>query len=89
VSDVLANNYLEANSIPIALISETHLKPSLKFKCPSYITYRSERVNQHGGGHFPSSCLLFKRLVRTSEETHYELSIGLFVPHRKHIMSCL
>jgi hypothetical protein len=26
---------------------------------------------------------------RTSQQTRYELSIGLFVPHRKHIMSCL
>jgi hypothetical protein len=27
--------------------------------------------------------------IRTSQETHYGLSIGLFVPHRKHIMRCL
>jgi hypothetical protein len=43
-------NYLNASNIPIALISETHLQPSTKFKYPNYITYRSDRLNQRGGG---------------------------------------
>jgi hypothetical protein len=30
-----------------------------------------------------------KTLINTSQETHYELSIGLFVPHRKLIINCL
>jgi hypothetical protein len=43
-------NYLEVNNIPIALVNETHLQPTTKFKCPNYITYRSDRLNQRGGG---------------------------------------
>jgi hypothetical protein len=43
-------NYLEANNIPIALISEPHLQPSITFKCSNYITYRSDRITQQGGG---------------------------------------
>jgi hypothetical protein len=42
--------YLEANNIPISLISETHLKSSMKRKFPNYITYQSDRLNQRGGG---------------------------------------
>jgi hypothetical protein len=36
--------------------------------------------NYHNSGHYPSSCLLFKTQIN---------SIGLPVPHRKHIMSLL
>jgi hypothetical protein len=43
----------------------------------------------HNSGHSPSSYLLFKSSVRTSQETHNVLSVGLLVPQRKHIMSCL
>jgi hypothetical protein len=43
-------NYLEVNNIPIALVNETHLQPTTTFKCPNYITYRSDRLNQRGGG---------------------------------------
>jgi exonuclease III len=43
-------NYLEANNLPIALIGETHLHPSNSFKCANYITYRSDRSTQRGGG---------------------------------------
>jgi hypothetical protein len=43
-------NYLEANNIPIALISETHLQSSITFRCSYYITYRSDRIAQQGGG---------------------------------------
>jgi hypothetical protein len=37
-------SYLEVNNIPIALVNETHLQPTTKFKCPNYITYRSDRL---------------------------------------------
>jgi hypothetical protein len=43
-------HYPEANNIPIVLISETHLQPSTKFKCPNYTTSQSDRLNQRGGG---------------------------------------
>jgi exonuclease III len=43
-------NYLEANNIPIALIRETRLHPSISFKCPHFITHRSDRITQQGGG---------------------------------------
>jgi hypothetical protein len=43
-------NYLEANDIPIALLNETHLKSSTKFKCPNYNVYRSDREERPGGG---------------------------------------
>jgi hypothetical protein len=43
-------NYLETNNIIIAQISETHLKTCKKFNCPNYITYRSDMLNQRGGG---------------------------------------
>jgi hypothetical protein len=53
-------NYLEANNIPIALISETRLQASMKLKCPNYITYRSDRLNQYGGGTSILICRDFK-----------------------------
>jgi exonuclease III len=43
-------NYLEANNIPVGLISETHLQPSITFKCANYFTYRSDITTQRGGG---------------------------------------
>jgi hypothetical protein len=42
-------NYLEVNSIPVTLISETHLQPSMKFKCQNYFIYRTDRLNHFGG----------------------------------------
>jgi hypothetical protein len=75
-------NYLEANNIPIALISETHLQPSTKFKCPNYITYRSDRLNQRGGGtailirqDFKHSEILLPRLQHM-EATAIQLNIN-------------
>jgi endonuclease/exonuclease/phosphatase family metal-dependent hydrolase len=43
-------NHLEANNIPVALIAETHLQPSITFKCANYFTYRSDRTTQRSGG---------------------------------------
>jgi hypothetical protein len=56
-------NYLEANSIPIALINETHLQPFTKFKCPNYITYRSDRLTQRGGG----TAILIRQDIKHNE----------------------
>jgi hypothetical protein len=39
-------NYVEVNSLPVALISETRLQLSMKFKSANYKTYRSDRLNQ-------------------------------------------
>ena len=65
-------NYLEANNIPIALISETHLQPSTKFKCPNYITYRTDRLNQRGGG----TAILIRQDLKHSE---------IFLPRLQHM----
>jgi hypothetical protein len=56
-------NYLEANNIPIALISETHLQPSITFKCSNYITYRPDRITQRGGG----TAILIRRDINHNE----------------------
>jgi exonuclease III len=56
-------NYLEANNIPIALISETHLQPSITFKCLYYIIYRSDRIAQQGGG----TAILIRRDINHNE----------------------
>jgi hypothetical protein len=42
--------------------------------------YRFVTVVYHNSGHYPLSCLLFKTQLN---------SVGLSVPHRKHIMSPL
>jgi hypothetical protein len=34
-------NYFEDN-IPIAILNETHLNSTTKFKCPNYCVYRSD-----------------------------------------------
>jgi hypothetical protein len=65
-------NYLDANNIPRALISETHLQFSTKFKCPNYITYRSDRLNQRGGG----TAILIRR-------DFYNRSVGFITPDPK------
>jgi hypothetical protein len=56
-------NYLEANNIAIALINETHLHPSMKFKCPNYYTYRTDRHDRPGGG----TAILIKKEIKHSE----------------------
>jgi hypothetical protein len=56
-------NYLETNNIPIALISETHLEPSMKFKCANFITYRSYRSAQLGGG----AAILIRQYIKHNE----------------------
>jgi hypothetical protein len=65
-------NYLEANNIPIALISETHLQPSMKFKCPNFITYRSDRPAQLGGG----TAILVRQDIKHDE---------FFLPHLQRV----
>jgi exonuclease III len=56
-------NYLEANNIPIALLNETHLHPSTKFKCPNYCVYRSDREGGPGGG----TAILIRIEIKHSE----------------------
>jgi hypothetical protein len=65
-------NYLETNSIPIALINETHLQPSTKFKCPNYITYRSDRLTQRSGG----IAILIRQDIKHNE---------ILLPHLQHM----
>jgi hypothetical protein len=64
-------NYLEYN-IPIALLNETHLKPSIKFKCPNYCVYRSDRENRPGGG----TAILIRKEIQ-----HFEI----FLPKLQHM----
>jgi exonuclease III len=56
-------NYLEANNIPIALITETHLQPSINFKCTNFRTYRSDRLAQRGGG----TAILIRQDIKQNE----------------------
>jgi exonuclease III len=55
--------YLEANNIAIALVNETHLHPSMKFKCPNYYTYKTDRQDRPGGG----TAILIKKEIKHSE----------------------
>lgn len=41
--------FLERNKIDIALVTETWLKPEVKFKLKKYHVYRRDRIS-HGGG---------------------------------------
>lgn len=41
---------MQSNKIPIALISETFLKPQHKFKVRNYQVYRNDRINRRAGG---------------------------------------
>ncbi|UYV71775.1 hypothetical protein LAZ67_9000338 [Cordylochernes scorpioides] len=43
-------HFLEDNSIDIALLSETHLKPSIDLKFRNYQTIRTDRITGKGGG---------------------------------------
>jgi exonuclease III len=43
-------NYLNEKKIDIALISETHMKPSNQLKICNYDTHRKERKIKNGGG---------------------------------------
>ncbi|UYV80015.1 hypothetical protein LAZ67_18001422, partial [Cordylochernes scorpioides] len=43
-------HFLEVNSIDIALLSETHLKPSIDLKFRNYQTIRTDRITGKGGG---------------------------------------
>jgi hypothetical protein len=43
-------NYLNVNNIPTALTDNKYLRPASEFICPNYLTYRSDRLNQRGGG---------------------------------------
>jgi hypothetical protein len=66
-------NYLEGNSIPIALNNETHLQPSTKLICPNYITYRSDRLTQQGGG----TAILVRQDIKHNE---------ILLPHLQHMI---
>ena len=56
-------NYLEANNITIALVNETHLHQPMKFNCPNYYTYRSDRQDRPGGG----TAILIRKGIKHSE----------------------
>lgn len=43
-------HHLQENRIPVALISQTHLRPSDKFSTRNYTSYRSDRPNRREGG---------------------------------------
>jgi exonuclease III len=62
-------NYLEANNIPVSLVTETHLRPATKFKCSSYVTCRSERSNERDGG----TAMLIRQDLKHSETLHPQL----------------
>lgn len=42
--------YLLTQNIDIAITTETHLRPSDRFKIPNYYTYRKDRKDRQGGG---------------------------------------
>lgn len=42
--------FLTEQEIDIMCISETHLKPTATLKLRNYTTYRTDRLNRHGGG---------------------------------------
>jgi hypothetical protein len=50
-------------NIPIALLNETHLNPTTKFKCPNYCVYRSDRERGPGG----STAILIRKEIKHSE----------------------
>lgn len=43
-------DFLQNHDIDVALLNETHLKPSKRFTIPNYITHRIDRRGRKGGG---------------------------------------
>jgi hypothetical protein len=73
----------QLNSTGLSVSHRKHITSPLRVQQVNAI-YRFVKMvywyNYHNSEHYPSACLLFK--------THLN-SIGLIVPHRKHIMSLL
>lgn len=42
--------FLTENNVDVALLSETFLKPSHTYNIPNYSTFRTDRLQKHGGG---------------------------------------
>jgi hypothetical protein len=75
--------YLKLNSIDLSIPHRKHVTSPLRAQQVNAI-YRFVTMeyyyNYHNSEHYPSSCLVFKTQLN---------SIGLCVPHRKHITSPL
>jgi hypothetical protein len=67
--------HLPGNKQPMSVLHDEEY-----YKICGFVTIRINTHNYHNSGHYPSSCLLFETQLN---------SIGLSVPHRKHIISPL
>lgn len=76
--------FLQLQNIDIAIITETHLRASDKFKIANYVTHRKDRKDRQGGG----VAILIKKNIKhypypNTEENHNMETTGIQIDNEK------